>query len=169
MVKQPFSASCWGACCGNLVKIHTSRLVAYSLRNLHSAGGHCLTTWGLCCAFQCPVVFFKMMLTTKKNSTSRNPRHGISRHIFWHVFCQWSYKSTIPQEKHCMVCHCFLKQTNKTQEIVFYVTHQGIRSLIIFNRPQTANFIALFPSKVTNSTMFSKHFKAYKCNYINYM
>ena len=37
-----------------------------------------------------------------KYFTSSDPHPGISIHIFWHIFCQWSYKRAISQKKHCM-------------------------------------------------------------------
>jgi hypothetical protein len=41
----------------------------------------------------------------KKYFTSSDLHYGISRHLFWHTFCQSSYKSTLSQKKQCMVCY----------------------------------------------------------------
>ena len=172
VINQNFSASCWWARCANLVKTHTSRLVAYSLRNLHNAGGHCLTTWGLCCGFQCPVTILKVMLKTNAlfREIKKSPPWHFKTHILTPLLSMIIQYHTSPSshKRNTAWYAMFFLQTDKAQEIGFYVA-QSISSLIIFKRPQTAKFEAIFLAKWETpscSQSTSTHINAIKHNYM---
>ena len=73
--------------------------------------------------------------------------HGISRHTFWRIFCEWSYKTTISQKKYCMLCYGFKEnQYGERSGFLCYTSrHQFTDHLQGFTKMTTWNN---FPNKV---------------------